>query len=201
MEGGEPGLVVKEPSDGESEALVEGGARPPAELVGDLGRVNGITEVVARPVSDESDEVVVDPVNGDGAVRAKVLTSKGAPVGGELGQEFTGEVDGAADDVNIGTLVVSTDIVACAVGSTVQDEVNSTAVVVDEKPVADIRAVTVDRERLAGEDVGDGERDELLGEMEGAVIIRTAGDGSGQAVGVAVGVDKEISSGLGSRIR
>ena len=48
--------------------------------------------------------------------------------------------------------------------------------VLDVEPVAHVAAVAVDRQRLALERVQDHERDQLLGELEGAVVVRAVRD-------------------------
>jgi len=44
------------------------------------------------------------------------------------------------------------------------------------QPVTDVAAVTIDRQRLFGDDVGYKQRDQLLRKMIGAVVIGAAGD-------------------------
>ena len=70
----------------------------------------------------------------------------------------------------------------------------------DEEPVADLLAVAVDGKRLALERVGDHERDELFGELEGAVVVGAVGDDGGQAVGVDPGADEMVAGGLGGGV-
>ena len=66
------------------------------------------------------------------------------------------------------------------------------AEVLDEEPVADLHAVAVDGQRVAGEGVEDAERDQLLGVLARAVVVRGADDQRVGAVGV---VDRRRRSG------
>jgi hypothetical protein len=61
--------------------------------------------------------------------------------------------------------------------------------VLDVEPVADLLAVTVDGQRLAGEGIVDAQRDELFREVVGAVVVGAVGGERRQAVGVVVGAD------------
>ena len=69
------------------------------------------------------------------------------------------------------------------------------------EPVAHLLPVAVDREGLAGEGVMDDQRNELLREVVGAVVIRAVRRQNWQAVGVMVGADKMIRGSLARRIR
>ncbi len=73
--------------------------------------------------------------------------------------------------------------------------------VVDVEPVAHICARAVDRQRLALQAVEDDERDELLGEVVRAVVIRAVGDKGWQTVGVVPSADQVVAGGLASRVR
>ena len=65
-----------------------------------------------------------------------------------------------------------------------QHEQDAGAVVLDVEPVAHVAAVAVDRQRLALERVEDHQRDQLLGELVRAVVVRAVGDQRRQAVGL-----------------
>ena len=67
----------------------------------------------------------------------------------------------------------------------------------DVEPVADLEAVAVDRERLAGEGVVDHQGDELFGELIRAVVVGAVGDERGQAIGVVPGADEVVGRGFG----
>jgi hypothetical protein len=58
----------------------------------------------------------------------------------------------------------------------------------------------VDRDRLPGEGVEDHHRDELLGEMIGAVVVGAVAEHHRQPVGLSPGADQVIGGRLGGRI-
>ena len=68
--------------------------------------------------------------------------------------------------------------------------------VFDIEPVAHVRALAVDGQRLALERIDDHQRDQLLGKMIGAVIVRAIADDGRQPVGVMPRVDQMIRRGL-----
>ena len=72
--------------------------------------------------------------------------------------------------------------------------------VVDEEPVADVAAVAVDGQRLAGEGVQDHQRDQLLGKLKPSIIVRAIRGQRRQPVSVVVRADQMIGTGFGSRI-
>jgi len=67
-------------------------------------------------------------------------------------------------------------------------------VVVDEQPVADVGAGAVERDRLAVEQVGDEQRDDLLGEVVGPVVVAAPGDRDVQAVGLRVRPGEQVTA-------
>src|SRR5690606_15034800 len=54
-----PVLVGQVPVHGGRDAFLEGVARLPAQLVADLGRVDGVAAIVPGPVGDEGDQALV----------------------------------------------------------------------------------------------------------------------------------------------
>ncbi len=72
--------------------------------------------------------------------------------------------------------------------------------VVHIEPVADIEALAIDRQGLAGQPLDDHQRDELFREVIGPVIVRAVRHQGGQAIGVAPGPDQMVGGGLGGRI-
>src|SRR5690348_7259172 len=73
--------------------------------------------------------------------------------------------------------------------------------VLDVNPVAHVAALAVQGNRLAGESVGDGERDEFFGKLIGTVVVGAAGNQDRLAMGVKGGAHQEVGAGLGSGIR
>ena len=69
------------------------------------------------------------------------------------------------------------------------------------EPVAYVFSFSVNRQLLAGEDIVDDERDELLGEVVGTIIVGAARDGHGHMIGVVIGHNDEVGRGLRRTIR
>ena len=88
----------------------------------------------------------------------------------------------AIDDLEVGALVVPADVVfRLPAGPRSSAEEDAGAVVVDVEPVAHVAAVAVDRQRLALDGVQDHQRDQLLGELVRAVVVRAVGDAASAA--------------------
>lgn len=168
-----PVAVLEVPLDGLLDAVLELRLRLPAELCVDLRRVDGVAAVVALAVGD-----VLDEVFG----LAELL-------------------EDGLDDVDVGALIVTADVVDLANATLLQDQVDGMAVILDVEPVANILAVTVDRQLLVGQRVDDHQRDELLREVVRAVVVRAARDRRRDLVGAVVGHDEQVGTGLRSRIR
>ena len=72
--------------------------------------------------------------------------------------------------------------------------------VLDVQPVAHLLPVAVHRQRLAGEGIDDHQRDQLLGEVIGPVVVGAVGGEHRQAVGVVLGAHQVVARGLASRV-
>ena len=168
-----PILMLEVPLDSLLDAVLKLRLRLPAEFRVDLRRVDGVAAVVSLAVGDVLDEVF----------RLAELLEDGL------------------DDVDVGALIVAADVVDLADAALLQDQVDSMAVVLDIKPVADVLAIAVDRQFLIGQRVDDHQRDELLREVVRAVVVRAARDCRRDLVGAVVGHDEQVGTGLRSRIR
>ena len=69
------------------------------------------------------------------------------------------------DDVNILPLVENTNVVGLSNSAFVENEVNSTSMILNEQPVAHVLALAIDRKWFAVTDVVDKERNQLLKEL------------------------------------
>ena len=83
----------------------------------------------------------------------------------------------------------------------VEDSVDGAGVVFDVEPVAHVFALTVNGERLAMAYVVDEERDELLGELVGAVVVGAVRDDGRHAVSVVESADEMVAGGFRSGVR
>lgn len=151
-----PFLIVEIPTHGFLDALfkLEGGF--PTQFVFELRGVDGVAQVVAGAVGDEGDEV-------------------------EIGVFGAAEqaIDGAhheAYDVDVAPFVETAYIIGVGHDALVIDEVDGASVVHHIEPVAYVFAFAVDGEGTTVADVVDEQRDELLGELVGAVIVRAVAD-------------------------
>ena len=106
-------------------------------------------------------------------------------------------LDGELHDVDVLHLVVASNVVDFAFTSFAHHEVDGLAVVFHVEPVAHVLSLAVDGELLASEDVVDDQRNELLGEVVGAVVVRAARDADRHVVGVSVGFHNHV----GRRLR
>ena len=73
-------------------------------------------------------------------------------------------------------------------------------VIVDVEPVAHVRALAVNRQRLADHGVEHGQRDQLFGKLIGTVIVRAVRHQHRQPVGAKPGAGEMVGAGLARRI-
>src|SRR5919198_2862565 len=128
-----PCFVLAVPPHGALQRGGEGVTRRPAEL-SDLGGIHRVTAGVARAVGHPADERV-------GLARQS--------------QDFAGQND-------VFHLVAAADVVDLAVATPTQDEIDGGAVVDDIEPVSHVAPVSIERQRLVVEGVGDEQRDDFL---------------------------------------
>ena len=96
---------------------------------------------------------------------------------------------------------MAADVVRLAGNTLLVHEHESASVIVDIKPVADVRAGAVYRERLLPETIQNRERDKLLREMIRPVIVRAVRNQNRQSVRIAPGADEMIGRRLRCAIR
>ena len=168
-----PVAVGQIPVDGLVDAVGKLRLRQPAQLVVDLGGVDGVAHIVALAVGDV----------GDQALRlAQLLADQ-------------------PHDVDIPHLVVAADVVYLAHPSAADDEVDGLAVILHIQPVPDVQALAVHRQRLVVQRVGDHQRDQLLREVIRAVVVGAAAHRDRQAVGAVICQHQQVSAGLGAAVR
>ena len=69
---------------------------------------------------------------------------------------------------------MAADVIYLAHSAVVDNKVNSLAVILDIKPVTYILACAVNGQRLVSQSVCDHQRDKLLGEVIGTVVVGAA---------------------------
>ena len=168
-----PGLVIQIPADRLFDAVLKFRIRQPAQLVVDLGGIDGVAHVMALAVCHVGDET--------------------------LG--FTELMADELDDVDVAHLIVSAHVVDLTLMPLADDEVDGLAVILHIQPVAHVQALTINRKRFVVEAVCDHERDQLLGEMIRAVVVGAAGDRHRQAVSAVIRLYQQVRARLGAGIR
>ena len=112
-------------------------------------------------------------------------------------------VHGVAEEVEqveVLPLVVAADAVGLAGGALRDDGLDGGAVVLDVEPIPHVLPVAIDRDGLALGHAGDGQGDELLGMLAGAVVVRAVRRQRGQAVGVVVSPHQVVAAGLAGAV-
>src|SRR5574342_1071964 len=167
-----PPAVLPVPRHRGAEPVLERTAGRPAQLTPRLRRVDGVAPVVAGPVGDEPHQ------------RSRLAE----------------EVEDAVDDVQVLPLVRPAQVVALAGLAPLQGRAEAGAMVLHVDPVAHVQAVAVDREGLVPQGVGDHERDELLRELVGAVVVGAAGHQHRDPESAGVSQSQAVAPRLGRRV-
>ena len=110
-------------------------------------------------------------------------------------------LDGNMDDLDVLLLVVSADIVSLEQSSLLLYHVDGLRMILYIQPVADIFAVSVYRKLLAVKGIVDDQRDQLLGELERAVIVGAVGDIGREMIGIHVCLHQHVRACLTCRVR
>src|SRR6266478_9306880 len=174
----DPVFVFQIPADGFMDAALKRLQRAPVQFALDLARVHGIPAVVAGAVFYERDQLAVR--NG-GVVRA----------------QFVEQSANGGDNVQVLFFAAPTDVVGFSDAAVGEHGTNGAAVILDVEPVANVFAVAIHREWLAGACIQDHERDQLLRKLVGSVVIGAVGGQNRKAVSVVIGADQMIGSRLG----
>lgn len=142
----------------------------PAKLGFDFGKVDSVTNIMAGTVFDVF----------DGGVKVFL-------------QDLANDLDGFQVSV---FFFQTTYTIGLAELASVQDKIDSTAVIGDIEPVTDLIASAINRDFLAFEKVGDGEREKFFGKHVWTIIVGAVGDRDGELVGLIVGADKVVGGGF-----
>ena len=104
------------------------------------------------------------------------------------------------DDVDVVPLRRGAEVVDLPRLAQLQRGQQAAAVILDVDPVAHVHAVAVDRQGQVANRVGDHERDELLRELVGPVVVGAAGHHHRELEGVEVGQRQQVGGGLRRRV-
>src|SRR5207244_6304094 len=88
--------------------------------------------------------------------------------------------------LEIGLLVVATDVVTLADAAVLEDLSDRRAMILHVQPIAYVATLTVDRQGLVDDGVQDHEGNELFGKLVGAVVVRAVDDQRRKPIGVIV---------------
>ena len=102
--------------------------------------------------------------------------------------------------IDVLDLVAAADVVDLAGLALVDQQVDAAAVVLDVQPVALVLAVAVERHRDVVDQVGDEERDDLLGKLVRTVVVRRARHHDRHLVSRPVAVGEAVRARLARRI-
>ena len=101
--------------------------------------------------------------------------------------------DDGPDDIDVTPLVKAADIVGLPCSSLVIDKIDSPRMVLDLKPVSDIKSLAVDRQRLLMAYVIYHQGNQLLRELIWAIVVRAICDHDRHAVCVMISSDKMVA--------
>src|SRR6266481_5248628 len=178
----DPIFVFKIPADSFSDAALKCLQRMPVQFALDFARVHRVPAVVTRAVFDERDELAV---RHGGVVRAQLV------------KQFAN----GSDNFEVSFFASPADVVGFSDAALGEHGANGAAMILDVEPVANVFAVAIHREWLAGTCIQDHERDQLLGKLVGAVVIGAVGGQNRKAVSVVISADQMIGSRLGRGVR
>ena len=169
-------LVVKIPADGLLDTLLKLQRGFPTEFLLELGRIDGVAQVVSGTVGNEGDKV-------------HVLTFLAS-------QQTVNGLNNHLDDVDVLPLVEAADVIRIGYFTLMENEVNSTGMILYIQPVAHILTLAVDGQRLAMTDVVDEQRNQFLRELIRSVVVRAVGHDDGHAVSVVISTYKVVTGSL-----
>ncbi len=151
----------------------------PGELGAHLAGVNGIAAIVTGAIRHIGDLVAI---------------------GAGLGHHLVKQITDGMNDVQVLFLVMTADVVGLADGTSGDHGIKRSGVIFHIEPVTDLVTLAVHRQRFAIQRIEDDQRDQLLGEVERAVVVGTVGDYGRQAVSTAPGSHQMVTGSLGGGI-
>src|ERR671910_745173 len=140
------------------------------------------------------------PLQADGGERVAVVVP--GPVGDVGDQRLVapGQLQYPVHDLDVWKLVGPPDVVDARRLAALEHDVDRGAAVLDEQPVADLLAVSVDGKRITCQRIQDAERDQLLGVLARPVVVGGPDDQRIGAVGTRECGHHQVASGLRRRV-
>ncbi|MNY21115.1 hypothetical protein D3C86_1546370 [compost metagenome] len=99
-------------------------------------------------------------------------------------------------DVDVLALCVAADVVGLTRAALFKNSLKRASVIVHEQPVPHITPVAIDGQGLAVQGANDDQRDQLFGEVIGAIVVGAVGHQHRQAVGVPPGAHQMVRARL-----
>ena len=143
-----PLLIVQIPLNGLFDTVCKLCFRQPAQFVVDLGRVDGITHIVALTVGDIGNQTL------------------------RLAQFLADQLN----NVDVLHLIVTAHVVDFADLAVVDDEIDCLAVILHIQPVTHVFTLAVNRQRLVCQGIGDHQRNQLFREVIRAIVVGASGN-------------------------
>src|SRR5262249_20090730 len=103
--------------------------------------------------------------------------------------------------LGVGKLDVGTNVIDAPPPALLQDQLDSTAVVINMHPAADVRSIPVQRDLQPVEQVGDEQRNDLHRILVRAISVAAPGDGYVQPVRAGIGTCYQVATCLRRGIR
>src|SRR5271157_1484592 len=169
----QPRLVFAVPHDGLPKAFIELHRWLPTQLAAGLLAVDGVAQVVSRPIGDELDKTLGPS---------------------ECAQNQLGYLD-------VAHLAATADVVNLALAATLQNGIERAAMIVYVNPVAHIEACTVNRKALSRHRLRDHQRNEFFRELIRSVVIGAARNDRRELMGVNIRQHQQIGSRFGRGVR
>ena len=173
-------MVLEVPADGLFDPLFELQAGLPAQLVFEFARVDGVSQVVTRAVGDIRDQLFRSAFG--------------------IAQQPVHGFDDHPYQVDVLPFVETPDVVRVGDLALVEDHVDGPCVVLDVEPVADVLPAAVHGQRPSVADVVDEQRNQLLRELVGPVVVRAVRNQRRHAVRVVVGPHEVVRRSLRRRV-
>ena len=173
-------MVLEVPADSFFDSFLELQAWLPSQFALELARVDGVPQIVACAVGDVRDKLLRRPL---GVAQQPVHRPYDDPY-----------------QVDVLPLVEAPDVVRVGDLAPVEDHVDGPRVVFHVQPVAHVLPAAVHRQRPSVADIVDEQRDELLRELVGPVVVRTVGHQRRHPVRVVVSSHEVVGRGFRSRV-
>ena len=116
-------------------------------------------------------------------------------------RRLAGELEDVVGDLLDRALDARADVVGLALTPALEHDLDRPAVVEDVEPLAPVLRRRVERQVAVFERVRHEQRDHLLGELEGPVVVRAVRDRDRQSVGLGVRAHGMVGSRLGGVVR